>query len=439
MASMQFNKVQATNCPSHTRWKIAGLLCVLAMTNYFLRTNISVAGHAIMRDFHLTQTQMGTVFSAFVLGYTLFQIPGGMLADRYGPRIVLAVAAVLWGIFTCLAGIVGKISLLTGLSVLNALIVLRFVLGLSEGPMFPASARAIANWFPLAERARANGLAIAGASIGSFSMPPLVTWMVLHLNWQSSFYIVGAFSVLIAVVWVCYMRDDPAKHWAVNEAELSHIRGSSALSTRQVSLPSSKIDQLHNPNLWRLIVSYALNGYVFYVFVFWFYLYLVQVRHFGQVEGAWLTTTPWVLAACTTVAGGYLSDRLIASRLGADWGRRIVPMACQIGVAIFLVIGARVENGYLGSAILALSIGLILGVEGPYWATATEISREATGFTGGLLNTGGNLGGVISPILTPLMAKRVGWVHALDLTSLVALAAAGMWLWVVPSRGTTGS
>ena len=109
-------------------------------------------------------------------------------------------------------------------------------------------------------------------------------------------------------------------------------------------------------------------------------------------------------------------------------------MVCQIGAAVFLVIGARVENGYLAAAVLAVCTALILGVEGPYWATANQISGKNVGFTGGLLNTGGNLGGVISPTLTPLIAQHFGWIHALDFAGLVALGAAALWLSVVPSK-----
>ena len=174
---------------SRIRWKIGGLLCTVAVVNFFQRVNISVAGDSIMKDFHLTQTQMGTVFSAFVLGYTLFQVPGGMLADRFGPRRVLGCAIATWGIFTFLSGMIGGISLLTGLSVLNALIALRFLFGIFQAPIFPTSTRTVTNWFPLSERARANGLALSGISIGSFLVPPLVSWMILRWSWQSSFYI----------------------------------------------------------------------------------------------------------------------------------------------------------------------------------------------------------------------------------------------------------
>ncbi len=423
---------------SRIRWKIGGLLCTVAVVNFFQRVNISVAGDSIMKDFHLTQTQMGTVFSAFVLGYTLFQVPGGMLADRFGPRRVLGCAMATWCIFTFLSGMIGGISLLTGLSVLNALIALRFLFGIFQAPMFPTSTRTITNWFPLSERARANGLAFSGVSIGSFLVPPLVSWMILRWSWQSSFYIASVSSLLLTVAWALYVRDYPSQHRAVNAAELDAIQAGTALHSELTSRPPSIKSQLASGNLWRLVASYTLYGYVSYIFVFWFFLYLKQVRHLSQAESVWLTTVPWILAALTTIGGGYLSDRLIKTRLGIDWGRRIVPMGCLVGAAIFLPIGARVENAYLAAAILAVCTGLLLGVEGPFWASANQISGRRAGFTGGLMNTGANLGGVISPTLTPLIAQHFGWVHALDFASVVALGAAALWLWISPSRKIEG-
>ena len=423
---------------SRIRWKISGLLCAVALVNFFQRTSITVAGDSIMKDFHFTQTQMGTVFSAFVLGYTLFQVPGGMLADRFGPRRVLGWAMLSWGFFTFLSGMIGKISLLTGLGVLSALIALRFLFGIFQAPMFPTSTRTVANWFPSSERARANGVAMAGISIASFLMPPLISWIVFRWSWQSSFSIAATFSLLLAIGWVLYVRDYPSQHAAVNAAELNAIRGGTVLDSDSTSPLSSIKSQLGSGNLWLLVTSYTLYGYVAYVFVFWFFLYLKQVRHFGQAESAWLTTVPWILATMTTFGGGYLSDRLIKTDLGIDWGRRLVPMGCLVSAAILMLIGGRVENGYMAAAILALCTALLLGVEGPYWASANQIGERKTGFTGGLLNTGGNLGGVISPTLTPFIAQHFGWVHALDFTGLVALGAAALWLWISVSRKIEG-
>ena len=283
------------------RWKIAGLLCAVALVNFFQRTSITVAGDSIMKDFHFTQTQLGSVFSAFVLGYTLFQVPGGMLADRLGPRKVLGWAMFSWCILTFLCGMIGKISLLTGLSVLNALIALRFVFGISQAPIFPTSTRTVANWFPSSERALANGVAMAGISIASFLMPPLISWMVLRWSWQSSFSIAATFSLPLAIGWMLYVRDYPSQHVAVNAAELNAIRGGAVRDSDLTSPLSSNKSQLGSGNLWLLVTSYTLYGYVAYVFVFWFFLYLKQVRHFGQTESAWLTTVAWILATITTL------------------------------------------------------------------------------------------------------------------------------------------
>jgi ACS family glucarate transporter-like MFS transporter len=356
-----------------------------------------------------------------------------MLADRFGPRRLLAWAALSWGLFSVLTGMIGTLASLAGISVWAALIVVRFVLGLCEGPVFPAGTRTVVNWFPLSERAQANGLCLTGISVGSFLMPPIVSWMITSFGWENSFYIAAVSAVVIALAWTQYVRDRPSEHPLITPEELRFIEAggpvpkSSALNWSAVSL------LLGNGNLWRLVLSYALNGYVSYVFVFWFYLYLVQVRHFGRAESAWLTTIPWVLAAISTFGCGYLSDRLILTRLGLDWGRRIVPIVCQVGAAIFLVLGARVANGYLATAMLAVCTGLILGVEGPYWATGNQISSKNVGLVGGLLNTGGNFGGVISPTLSPVIAHHFGWVRAFDFAALVAVGAAVLWFNITPS------
>jgi ACS family glucarate transporter-like MFS transporter len=427
-----------TEVASSVRWKVGILLSAAALVAFFQRVSISVAGDSIMQEFQLSQTRMGTVFSAFVLGYTLFQVPGGMLADRWGTKKVLGWAMVSWSLFTFLTGLIGKISLFTGLGVLNALITLRFVFGIFQAPLFPASTRLVANWFPARERGSGNALALTGISVGSLLMPPIVSWIVLSWSWQGSFYLAASLSLLVAAVWSFYVRDYPSQHYAVNPAELSLTEGITPGCPESRMASQSLLSQLRSGDLWRLVVSYTLQGYVGYVFIFWFYLYLVQVRRFGQAEGAWLTTVPWILASVTTFGGGYMSDRLIKGRLGTNWGRRVVPMGCQIGAGLFLLVGARVDNGYLAAAILAVCTALILGAEGAYWASANQISGKNAGFTGGLMNTGGNFGGVISPTLTPLIAEYFGWVHALDFAALTAVVAAVLWLWISPSKEVKG-
>ena len=416
------------------RWRIALLLCGVALVNYFERVNVSVAADPIMKAFHLTQTQMGRVFSAFVVGYAVFQIPGGMLADRFGPRRVLAWSIAFWGVFTFVTGAAGRVALLTGAGVLGALIVTRLLLGICEGPTFPAITRAVVSWFPPSERARANGVAITGISLGSFLTPPVVTWMISKLGWESCFFVSAAVSIVVAAAWALYARDIPTYRSAAAAPEPLTIPNRKPIPAAATARWSSPGPTLRNGNLWRLIASYTLHGYVAYVFIFWFYLYLLQVRKFGQAESAWLASVAWLFAAVMTIFAGYLSDRLILTRLGMDWGRRIVPMTCQAGAAVSLMVGARLENAYVAAGLLAFCTGLVMGVEGPYWASANQMSRGNVGLAGGLLNAGGNLGGLLSPALTPVIAAHFGWVHALDIAAVIALVAATSWLWVRPSK-----
>ncbi|HXY41189.1 MAG TPA: MFS transporter, partial [Vicinamibacteria bacterium] len=180
-----------------------------------------------------------------------------------------------------------------------------------------------------------------------------------------------------------------------------------------------------------LTASYTLQGYVGYIFVFWFYLYLVQERHFDLLKGALLSSLPWLLSIASIPLGGWLSDRLVA-RHGVRVGRRAVPIAGLAGAGAFLSLGAHTANPWLAAAALALSTALVLCVEGPFWATVSEIAGERSGTAGGVMNTGCNIGGMVSPALTPLLAAAIGWEAALQVAAGLAVLAAVLWLGVDP-------
>jgi ACS family glucarate transporter-like MFS transporter len=175
-----------------------------------------------------------------------------------------------------------------------------------------------------------------------------------------------------------------------------------------------------------------LQGYVGYIFVFWFYLYLVQVRHLDLMRSAFLSSLPWILTIVTIPLGGWLSDRIVTGKLGLSKGRRVVPMIGLGFAGIFLAFGAHVSNAYVAVIYLTLSTGLVLSVEAPFWATMMEIAGDRSGAGGGVMNMGSNLGGMISPWLTPVLAASIGWEHALYVAAALSLVAAVLWLGVSP-------
>src|SRR5205809_7515595 len=187
-----------TPCPTRIRYKILALLTLISIITYVDRVNISVAARQMMPALGLTQMRVGYVFSAFVLGYALFQIPGGWLGDRWGARLVLVGAVVWWSVFTALTAVAGTLPTAAWLGILGSLILIRFLIGVGEAAALPNFNRAVANWFPLRERGLGMGVSIGGIGIGSAITPPLVAWMMVNLGWQSTFYAAGLAGVLFA-------------------------------------------------------------------------------------------------------------------------------------------------------------------------------------------------------------------------------------------------
>jgi len=400
------------------RWSFVGLLLVTATAGYLCRVNFSTAGVLVMREFGLTQVQMGRIFSAFLLGYALCQIPAGMLADRWGARRVLAIASWWWLIGTVAQACVGwgPWQVDAG-GALWSFMALRLLLGVTEAPTYPASAQGVASWIPTRHQGRANGVVLASIGLGSALAPPLVSASMLRWGWRTAMLISALPALAAGSVWLL-VRENVASR-----------------PIRTVSHPAARsLDRnLRSPAFVLLTASYTLQGYVGYIFVFWFYLYLVQERHFDLLQGAFMSSLPWILSLVSIPLGGLLSDRLIAGRLGMIWGRRAVPMFGLAGAGVLLAFGAQVDNAYAAAVCMALATGLVLSVEGPFWATMMEMSGSNSGTAGGIMNMGSNVGGFISPALTPVLATQIGWNRALLVAATLSVVAAVMWLGISPA------
>ena len=398
--------------PGLSPWQGVALLFATAAASYLCRVNVSVAGVLMMRDLGLSQVEMGRVFSAFLLGYALFQVPGGVLADRWGARRVLAGAALWWVAGTVLLALVGWPPLALGAgSASIALLVVRFVIGVGEAPTFPAAAQAVSRWIPPAQRGRANGLVIAAIGVGSAVAPPLISTVMARWGWRVALLVSALPALAVALAWL-----------RLQEPGVTQPAGFVAPATTQ-----GVGRRLRSPSFVLLTISYTLQGYVGYIFVFWFYLYLVEVRHFDLLHGALLGSLPWVLSIVSIPLGGILSDRLAQGPLGVNWGRRLVPLAGFGGSGVLLALGAHAADAYVAAACLALSTALVLSVEGPFWASMMELAGPSSGVGGGVMNMGSNVGGLISPALTPVLAAHIGWENALHVAAVVALLAGALW------------
>jgi MFS transporter, ACS family, glucarate transporter len=409
-----------THVSDSRSWKWVALLFVTATAGYLCRTNLSIAAAVMMPEFGISQAQMGRVFSAFLLGYAIFQMPGGVIADRLGARRVLGALPWLWVVLTVAVASLGSFGAWWG--GLTLLLILRFIMGAAAAPTYPASAQAVSRWVAPESRAAANGWVIGSVGFGSALAPLLITSVMTQWGWRTSLVASAVPAAIMALVWTRVRP--PATRPDV---------GPVAAPESAAPLEPARVP--HHLASWRfalLTISYSLQGYVGYIFVFWFYLYLVQERHFSIVGGAVFSSLPWVLSMIAIPGGGAIADRLSKGRLGLVWGRRVVPIVGMVGAGVFLSLGAHTANAYVAAVALATSTALVLCVEGPFWATMNDLSGSRSGFGGGIMNTGCNIGGLISPALTPALAATMGWEPALHLAAGLAVLAGLLWFWTGP-------
>ena len=252
-----------TEQPTRIRWLVIFLIFLIYVLMFIDRVNISIAAQYIMPEYGLTEIQIGWIFSAFVLGYALVQIPGGWLGDRFGPRRVMFVAILWWSTFTAVTAIAGELFLTSLIGIIGSFAVVRVLIGLGEAAAPPNGNRVIANWAAPHERGLALGIAVSGSSLGAALTPPLIVWIMLTWGWRAAFYIAGGVGIGIAFVWYWLARDQPADHPWVNEAERQYISQGETTS-QEPSPPLHLIPWralLSRPDLWLLTGAYFVLGY----------------------------------------------------------------------------------------------------------------------------------------------------------------------------------
>jgi MFS transporter, ACS family, glucarate transporter len=419
--------------PGKVRWFLVFWLFILSAVSFLDRVNISVAGSSIASEYHLSQVQLGWVFSAFLWGYALFQTFGGWLADRSGPRRVLTASVVWWGIFTALTAAVSPA--ITGAVFLFILV--RFLLGAGEAIIFPASNQFISRWIPTQERGIANGLIFAGVGAGAGSAPAIVTYIMVHYGWRWSFWLSALIGLLAGLVWFLAARDTPEEHHDVSLSELRHIQSGRTAVSLSVApsdkgpIPWSAI--LRSKEVWLVTLSYFCFGYVAWIFFSWFYIYLFKVRGLDLKATAFYSTLPPLAMVTCSLLGGFINDKLTKSR-GKRLGRCGVAVFALSLTAVLLVLGSQADSARLASVVLAGGAGALYLAQSSYWSVTADIAGPSAGSASGFMNMGAQLGGAVTALLTPIIAQYLGWTYPFLVAATLSALGAVAWLAVDPSR-----
>jgi MFS family permease len=411
------------------RWSVLFLISLMYLVTYLDRANISTVAPVIAKEFNIGKIEMGFIFSAFVWSYALFQIPGGWLGDRFGPRRMLTGIVAYWSAMTAFT------ALASGATSFAAV---RFLFGIGEAGAFPVATRAMQLWFPPQERGLVQGVSHSASRLGAAISPPIVVGIVATLGWRWVFYICAAIGILWCVLWYLTYRDMPEEQASVSHDELAYIRG----VDEQGRVLPPKVEKmeflpwgvlLRSSSLWALMCAYFTSGYCGYIFLSWMPSYLVEYRHFTLIKVGFLASLPFWAGVLGDTAGGLAVDWLLAKTGSVKLAHRAVAVVGLLGCVACIVPAALVGNAYTAVACLTGSFFFLECAIAPAWSSAMHIGGKYSGTVSAAMNMAGNLGGALSPIVFGILVQYGSWQAPFIIAAVLLVFGAGVWaFWLNP-------
>ncbi len=389
---------------SSTRWRIFLLILLLVSVNYVDRASLSVAMPLISKEFDIGPAMQGVIFSSFFWTYALMQVPGGWLADRYGPRVVIAGAAILWGAFQALGALATSAT---------GLLLARVGLGFAEGPTFPAGGKLNAVWLPPRERGRGAVLIDGGAPLGTALGGLIIAALIGAFDsWRTAFVVAGLGTMLAGLFAYWYIRNSPREHPSANAAEVAYVESEHAKEDAHLQPSSSgkgsPLDFLRFGSFWGMVSGWSGFNLVFYGLVSWAPNYLAAERQFSLAAIGGATFIIFGAGFVGEITGGFLADYW-KMRGGAP----NVVMRSILGVSGALttlsVFGLSQVTSPTAAVVLLSSTLFFLRWGGLYWSIpATLTDRQRAGILGGMMNLFGNIMGILVPIVVGVIVQTTG-------------------------------
>lgn len=410
---------------SHVRYRVLAFCVALASITYMDRVAISNMARLISRDLELSDTQMSLVFSAFTLAYGVFEIPTGWWGDRVGTRRVLMRIVTWWSAFTiATAAAFNYVSLL----------IVRFLFGAGEAGAWPNAAKTFSKWIPQRERGTVQGIFFMGAHFGAAYTPLLIQWLLTMLTWRGVFLVFGCVGFVWAAAWYWWFRDDPKDHPSVSAAERELILAGRPPETSHDlrNVPWRLI--LSSRNVWLLCAMYFVQTYGFYFYLTWMPTYLERERGFTSTQLSLFAGAPMVACMIADLTGGMATDYL-TRKLGLRLGRALTGGSSFLFAAIFMLAGAAAPDATDAAILLAIAAGWTAFCLGAAWGTCLDISGHHAGVVSACMNTAGQVGGFLSPIiLAQIVDKFHDWNLALQVSGVLFLVGVVSWIFIDPRK-----
>jgi len=401
---------------------VLGLICVMYFITYIDRVNIATAAIVFRKELNLSNSDYGWIFSAFGYTYALFQIIGGRIGDRFGPRLTLGVFGAMWAVATFCTGFAGGFW---------SLILLRLALGVGEGATFPTATRAMSNWTRAGWRGFAQGITHSFARIGNAIAPLLVALIIGIWSWRAAFIILGIASGIWVVVWYLYFRDDPREHGGISEDELK-VLPKFGTGHEGDTVPWGRLV----PRMLPTAVVYFCWGWTFWLFLSWIPQFFQQGHGMSLTGSAGSAAIVAIGGVVGDTVGGLLSDRIYKRTGDLAKARRNVIIGSFLSAFVFLLPLFFVENVMVLTACLAITFFCIELTIGPIWSVPMDIAPKYSGTASGIMNTGSAVAAIISPTVFGYLVDWTGsWKVPFTGSIALLLIGAALTFLMRPDRG----
>ena len=409
-----------------TRHIVLTLLFFLSIIVYLDRVCISVMGKRIKADLNLSNEQFGWVLGAFALSYALFEIPTGIMGDKFGPRKVLSRVVLWWSFFTALTGAAnGFISL----------VIVRFLFGAGEAGAYPNTSIVVSKWFPKYETGRAQSFIWAAGRVGGAMAPLIVVPVAIAFGWRSSFYLMGCIGVIWVLIWFRWFRDNPEQKHSITQSELQEIVNNRQVRLKDHRIPWSKF--FRSSNMISLMLMFHFFMYGAYFFSAWLPTYLQEGRHFSEEKMKLFATLPFALGAIGCFAGGFLSDYLVKKK-GLKYGRRAVGLVSMGLSSLIVLLAAVTKNNETAAVLLAIGMAFKDFTLPVAFATCIDIGRSRAGLVAGAMNFAGQLGAFFLAIAFGKIVDSTGnYNMPLYFIAIVLFLSSLLWLLINPEQSVS--
>lgn len=415
------------------RWTLVLLLFLVYMINYLDRVALSLTVPLVEKDLAINAEQFGMIFGSFFFGYALFNFVGGLATDRFGPKIVLAVAVGAWSIFC------GMTALATGFW---SLLILRVLFGMAEGPICASANKAINGWFPKKQAATAMGLLSAGSPLGGAVAGPIIGYLALAYGWRPAFIIVCCIGLVWMTFWLFFAADNPAKSKRVSEEErllIERLKAANPNDEADLSETAHPFGYyLRQPIILMTAFAFFCYNYILFFFLSWFPAYLVQAHGLDIKSMSITTMIPWIVGFVGLALGGWISDKIFNITGKLLLSRKIVLVVSLLAAAICVALAGTIKEVVPAVMMMSVSIFFLYITGAIYWAIIQDVVHKSrVGSISGFIHLVGSLSGIIGPIVTGFIVQHTGkFDSAFVLAGAVAALGAFLVLFVIRSPKT---